>query len=133
MSSAPVGVVAVSSPAFVTAVLERLDRGVVTAPLRHRDDRPRIDAAGVGDVVVPEAGAGWLDVRHRPRDDEATAQILFTSGTEGEPKGVVLSHRALAPREPIKQGRCVISEQCTTERRDRQLAARQSVAEHTEH
>ena len=96
MSSAAVGVVAVSSPDFVATMLGCLERGEITVPLRRRDDVARIEAAGVARVVEPRPGSGWLDLRHRPRDDDAVAQVLFTSGTEGDPKGVALTHGALA-------------------------------------
>jgi acyl-CoA synthetase (AMP-forming)/AMP-acid ligase II len=80
----------------VATALACLERGDVAVPLRHRDDERRIGVAGVRHVIAPAPGHGWLDVRHRPREDDAVAQILFTSGTEGEPKGVVLTHAALA-------------------------------------
>ena len=97
MSSAAVGVVAVNSPDFVATMLAYLERG------RRRASRSAIartssasasPASGRSSSRGP--GHGWLDLRHRPREDGSVAQILFTSGTEGEPKGVVLTHGALA-------------------------------------
>lgn len=39
---------------------------------------------------------GWGRLDHRPRFSDEPAQIVFSSGTEGRPKAILLSHRNLA-------------------------------------
>lgn len=56
--------------------------------------------AGLGVAVeaghVPASGGGWGSIVHQPDFSDAPAQITFSSGTEGRPKAIVLSHCNLA-------------------------------------
>jgi acyl-CoA synthetase (AMP-forming)/AMP-acid ligase II/serine acetyltransferase len=90
------GIVARNSVRYVDAVLACLEAGTTVVPLRAVDDDERAGAAGVTTRVTPDAGHGWIRRSFTARASEDIAQISFTSGTEGTPKGVLLSHRALA-------------------------------------
>lgn len=46
--------------------------------------------------IVPEAGGGWFTAHHDLIREDLPAQVTFTSGTEGKPKGIVLSYANLA-------------------------------------
>lgn len=46
--------------------------------------------------IAVKGGGGWFTVQQAPIDDDRPAQISFSSGTTGEPKAIILSHRALA-------------------------------------
>src|SRR5690606_19843932 len=72
-------------------------------PADTRDLRQAIGAAGGPRAILPWLLAAWLvpnqlyaDLLGLPRrgDREETA-LLFTSGSVGEPKGVIFSHRNL--------------------------------------
>jgi len=91
-----VGIVAVNSPDFVEQALACLHGGRVIVPLRGIDDTSRKTIAGVGDILLPNPGHGWLKPRYQPNGSLDVAAVMFTSGTEGEPKGVDLTHQALA-------------------------------------
>jgi len=95
-SQPPVGLVATHSIDFVRQVLALLDEGRVVVPLRDADDTERVSLAGAKEVREPKPEFGWASFSHTPRATPQTAQFLFTSGTEGLPKGVELPHAALA-------------------------------------
>jgi acyl-[acyl-carrier-protein]-phospholipid O-acyltransferase/long-chain-fatty-acid--[acyl-carrier-protein] ligase len=63
-------------------------------------------AMGLGDKLWVLFGLLFPRMMQRRSDPESTAVVLFTSGSEGKPKGVVLSHRALLSN--IAQIRSVI-------------------------
>ena len=63
-------------------------------------------AMGLGDKLWVLFGMMFPRMMERRSDPIATAVVLFTSGSEGKPKGVVLSHRALLSN--IAQIRSVI-------------------------
>lgn len=91
-----VGLVAENSPDFIENILACWTEGAAVVVLRSRDDHSRVAAAHATEVRSATPGFGWLSKPHQPRFDDQSAQMLFTSGTEGEPKCVVLSHRNLA-------------------------------------
>lgn len=90
-----VGVVAKNSIAYIEAIFESyaFDRTVVL--LRDANDK-RVEITGVTKVIEPENKTGWYKKHYTFRQDNSLAQIAFTSGTEGEPKGVLLTHEALS-------------------------------------
>lgn len=96
MSPRPItGVVSKNSISYVRALFECYRNRQVVILLRHANDS-RIQQTGVTRIIEPNEEKGWLsETVQLPQDDEL-AQIAFTSGTESEPKGVLLTHQALA-------------------------------------
>lgn len=90
-----VGVVAKHSVHFVQTVFEAFAQGDPVVLLRGVEDE-RVQRAGVTRVVDPQETYGWYKPVFGGQESGLTAQIAFTSGTEGEPKGVILTHGNLA-------------------------------------
>ncbi len=90
------GVVEANSVAYIETAFQALQDGVVVVPLRSNDDRQRIEAANVTEIISPKLGGGWLKPTLVMPDGDALAHVSFTSGTEGTPKGVFISRSALS-------------------------------------
>lgn len=91
-----IGLVATNSPAYIDAALGILERGDTVVPLPPINNDENAKIARVSSTVRPQGGSGWLVRTYTPKRDDRVAQISFTSGTEGPPKGILLTHRALS-------------------------------------
>jgi len=90
-----IGIVEKNSVAYVNAAFDSLEKGHVVVPFRSLEDPQRLAATKVSEVVDPEVGGGWIKRKLSIPDNSGVAHIAFTSGTEGEPKGVLISQTAL--------------------------------------
>lgn len=91
-----VGLVAVNSPDFFEKYFDLVSGGNIVVILRSEDDWERIDACRVSQIVKPVASGGWIARSGTLPSTDQIAQIAFTSGTQGEPKGVILTQANLA-------------------------------------
>jgi acyl-CoA synthetase (AMP-forming)/AMP-acid ligase II len=86
-----VGVHAVSSVEFVKAAFDVYRSGDILVIIKPGN----VDLSFKREIA-PASGGGWLDLRQDIIDADRPAQIVFSSGTEGAPKAILLTHRALA-------------------------------------
>ena len=94
---ATAGIVAKNSQEYIELVYQCFSQGSVAVTLRSDNDQERIAAAGIKDISTPGETTGWIEIpNYDSRAPDEIAQLLFTSGTEGKPKGIILEHGALA-------------------------------------
>ena len=80
---------------FLRAAFECYESGRVFAVVRSDvANDSRLDEAPKLGLGV-ETGSGWFSTPYVPNTNDTPAQIVFSSGTEGIPKAIILTHRNL--------------------------------------
>lgn len=59
------------------------------------DQAARLPGLKIDRCIDPGEGSGWLTAQHPVILDDLPAQVTYTSGTEGLPKGILLTYRNL--------------------------------------
>lgn len=90
-----VGIVSLNSIDFITQVFNCFKKDQVVAFLSDRTDAYKIQVTGATEILTPKEKFGWCHLKFTPNLTRSVAQIAFTSGTTGQPKGVLLTHQAL--------------------------------------
>jgi acyl-CoA synthetase (AMP-forming)/AMP-acid ligase II/acyl carrier protein len=93
--STVIGVASVNSIDFIRQVFDCFSNNKIVSFLRDKSDFYKIKITGVTQIITPELKFGWCDLKFNPNLTQSVAQISFTSGTTGQPKGVLLTHQAL--------------------------------------
>jgi hypothetical protein len=86
-----IGIHQVNSIDFVKLAFQVYDSGDVLVILKQSNS-----GLNLKKEKIPKPGGGWLNLRQDVIQENRPAQIVFTSGTEGMPKAILLSHQALA-------------------------------------
>lgn len=90
------GVIAKNSIDFVRQVFQIYQENLTAVLLRDPDDNERKAGLQIEKIFDPLPDTGWAELQFTPRRSDHIAQISFTSGTEGKPKGILISHNNLA-------------------------------------
>lgn len=99
---------------FIDHAFRLYDSGTLFTVQRAGLDLSRYPGLDIAESLLSKPGGGWGKKRFVPGTSDAPAQILFSSGTEGLPKPIVLSQRnisdvvtrlnaALEPDESIRE------------------------------
>lgn len=86
-----IGINQVNSVDFVKSVFQVYASGDVLVIIKQSNS-----GLNLKEEKTPNSGGGWLHLGQDVIRENRPAQVVFTSGTEGTPKAILLSHMALA-------------------------------------
>lgn len=91
-----IGLVGRSSLSYARTVFRLYNERRVFVPVLSGSAARSLSAIAFSEVIEPAYDSGWFAEQHFPIYTDDIAQVNFTSGTTGTPKGILLTHANLA-------------------------------------
>lgn len=89
-------VVGKNSIAFVEQVFSLYEARRPLVTVKNEAQAENLSGITIDRCIVPEEQSGWFAAQHPLIHDDLPAQVTYTSGTEGQPKGILLTYANLA-------------------------------------
>lgn len=89
------GLIRRNSCSFVSHVFALNEQRRILVSFQDEEAAKEPVGVTIEQCIIPEVGGGWFNEHHALIHDDLPAQVSFTSGTEGKPKGIVLSYANL--------------------------------------
>ncbi len=89
-------VVGKNSIAFVEQIFALYEARRPLVTVTSEAQAGKLSGVVIDRCIVPADRSGWFEGRHPLIHDDSPAQVTYTSGTEGLPKGIVLTYANLA-------------------------------------
>ncbi len=91
-----VGIISKNSIDYIDAMFQAYSENKIAIPVSNIEFGKRFKILEFQQIIEPGLDTGWYNKSHDLIHSDDLAQISFTSGTEGEPKGIILTHNNLA-------------------------------------
>lgn len=85
-----------NSIAFVEQVFSLYEARQPFVLVTSEEQAAHLPGIAIDRCIVPAEQSGWFDTHHALIHDDLPAQVSYTSGTEGQPKGILLTYANLA-------------------------------------
>ena len=91
-----IGLVRNNSKDYIFEIFDAYNKNQIVVPLKSKDEIPKNNGLKFDRIIEPSSKWGWVKGQQKTIKNDSVAQISFTSGTEGEPKGIILTHENLS-------------------------------------
>lgn len=81
---------------FVRTIFSKYKEGKIVTLCRASIENELGSDFKIQEIITPEKIYGWMDGENKLPKNDSLAHVIFTSGTEGAPKGVGIKHLALS-------------------------------------
>ena len=90
-----VGLISVNSIDYVEKLFNLYESNQTAVLLKETTQKKQINGITLTNILKPKISTGWFSPDYPTISTEDIAQVSFTSGTEGDPKAIAISHKAL--------------------------------------